>query len=83
MARGWESKSIESQIDDASVKPARLAAVPLAPAERDRLHRRDTLSLSRTRVLAEIARCTNSRFRAQLESELQFLECELSKLNTI
>lgn len=82
MARGWESKSVESQIDAASTKPVRPLAPLLSDSDRERLQRRKHLALSRTRVLSEITRCTNSRFHDQLTCELTFLENELKKLET-
>jgi hypothetical protein len=51
MARGWESKSVESQIDSAEERAA-LAKVPkLTPEEADRKSQRESLELARTRVL--------------------------------
>jgi hypothetical protein len=79
MARGWESKSIESQIDDASRKSGN-GHPPPSEEERQRQARINNLMLSRTRVCSELQRCCNSRFRPQLESELAFLEQEIKKL---
>ncbi|MBI4892109.1 MAG: hypothetical protein HY821_15895 [Acidobacteria bacterium] len=82
MARGWESKSIEDQKLDAEMKPnqdgsnRRLSAQEVAT-----LHRRNMLDMNRARVADELARCANPRFRAQLESELAFLDGELKKLD--
>jgi hypothetical protein len=85
MARGWESKSIESQMQDGkphlkSMKKAAAEAPPLSPEARERLGRQHCLELSRTRVERELANCTAERFRAQLEHELEFLNAEIRKL---
>jgi hypothetical protein len=79
MARGWESKSIESQQDDAargkSVKPA------LTAAQREVLERRRTLELSRARLAADLSRATATPHRRMLEHALADLDAQLASLN--
>lgn len=83
MARGWESKSIESQMEDAGKRrPGHTDQPPLAEDERKRLARHNQLQLSRTRILHEMQTACNTRFRAQLERELAFLDHELEKYQT-
>jgi hypothetical protein len=79
MARGWESKSVESQIED------RLEA--LSPREeeksRDELERarkRESLESSRRGVLRELEAAKSALRRRSLEAALQHLEDELKKL---
>ena len=78
MARGWESKSVESQQDDAArhgpTKPA------LSPAERDAVARRRTLELSRARIAAEIAHARAPQHREMLTSALADLDAQLAQL---
>lgn len=82
MARGWESKSIESQMEDAG-RPHHAPAHPvLSDDERKNIARHNQLQLSRTRILHEMQTACNSRFRAQLERELSFLDQELEKYKT-
>jgi hypothetical protein len=81
MARGWESKEIESQMLAAESSPNRGADKRLTPDERALMARRNHLNLNHTRVQEELQRCVNSRFRVQLESELAFLSAELAKLD--
>jgi hypothetical protein len=71
VARGWESKSVESQIEDASSREAE--APKLTPEEKARR----LLELSRTRVLHDLERATNPRYRAQLEAALAHLNAKL------
>ena len=85
MARGWESKSVESQITDRSQRPAGRPG-PQGPEpkqtreDRERERRLNSLMLSRTRILGEIETCCHQRFREQLQRELAFLDQELAKL---
>lgn len=80
MARGWESKAIESQMLDAETQGERGAVTATDPLERAKNLKRNNLTLSRTRVEHELERCGNERFRAQLRCELAFLEAEIEKL---
>jgi hypothetical protein len=73
MARGWESKDVESQQEQAS-PPTR--ARPLSESER----RREALLLQRARLQGEIHRARHPRFRGQLEAELAHIEAELVRL---
>jgi hypothetical protein len=82
MARGWESKSVESQVEQAGDRRRRREPVMLTPEQRLTESRRSKLSLDRTRVLGEIQRCCNTRFRSQLDSELAFLDAELKRLQS-
>ena len=77
MARGWESKSVESQIET-DVRADRGQALP--PEERERLRKRDGLELSRRRVLQEMETTRSDVRRASLEQALAFLEEEIRKV---
>jgi hypothetical protein len=78
VARGWESKSVESQIADSGAEAERRGAVPAE--ERQLRARRRGLELSRARVLEELAATTSRVRRTALESALAQLEAELTKL---
>jgi hypothetical protein len=81
MARGWESKSVESQIESAEpVRNIRVGIQP-DPQEVQIQYKRDGLLMSRTRVLHDLQTVTNPRYRAQLESALSYLDHELAKLS--
>ena len=80
MARGWESKSVESQIDDASRNSVLHSATPLSEEARQQQLQRNNLMLSRTRILAEIQTACNARFREQLARELAFLDEKIAAL---
>lgn len=78
MARGWESKSVESQKEDAGSRADR--GVDLTPEERVVLQKRQGLELSRRRVLQEIETTRSAVRRGSLEQALAFLDEEIRKL---
>ncbi|HVR98922.1 MAG TPA: hypothetical protein VMW27_20045 [Thermoanaerobaculia bacterium] len=78
MARGWESKSVESQIADAGSRGDRGA--DLTPEEREVWRKREGLELSRRRVLQEIETTRSAVRRTSLEQALAFLDEEIRKL---
>lgn len=67
-------------MEDAASTGERHAARAPTPEEQARTQKRNTLLLSRTRVAGELQRCSNLRFRAQLECELKYLDSEIAKL---
>jgi hypothetical protein len=80
MARGWESKSVEAQIDAAEDR-AELARLTKLSAEEVALQReRESLELSRTRVLQDLAAAKNPKYRAMLTESLGFLDAKLREL---
>jgi hypothetical protein len=80
MARGWESKAVEDQIDDAE-RTRRAGAKPaLTPAEMERQSRKDGLLLSRTRTLNALQGSCDARYRALLERTLAHIDAELASL---
>ncbi len=82
MAKGWESKSVEEQQSLAS-------QVAVTEEERERLsHDRveklqqvQALQMNRARVVEQMAKTTNERYRGMLEKELEFLQKEIEKLS--
>jgi hypothetical protein len=80
MSRGWESKDVESQMEEAAAR--RSAARQVAPtAEQVRLQsERQSLESSRTRVIKDLEASTNPRRREQLEAALQHLDRKLAEL---
>jgi hypothetical protein len=78
MARGWESKSVESQIESAAERKAAAMAMPPTPDEIAHQCERASLELSRIRVLHDLEHATNPRYREQLEAALHYLESKLA-----
>lgn len=83
MARGWESKSVESQQEEKNARaPGRRDTQPLTPEERERRERLSSLELSRTRTLDQLERATSQAHRAMLKRTLLALEREIAELET-
>jgi hypothetical protein len=80
MARGWGSKSVEGQIESAEAKTQAFHAVKLTPTERARREQRESLELSRKRVLDDLAVATHPNRRAMLEAALKHLEDQIAAL---
>jgi hypothetical protein len=78
MARGWESKSVEAQQDAAADTRAKLPK--LTAEESARRAERATLSLARTRALADLQRACASAHRAMLEQAIVDLDRRLASL---
>ena len=80
MARGWESKSVESQIESAESRRAASRSAEIDVIEAERIHQRQSLRLSRTRVLRDLEHANNPRYRKILEAALKHLDEKLAKL---
>ena len=77
MARGWESKGVESQME--AVADRHIATSPQRrPEELARERERESLELSRTRVLQDLAAANNPKYRELLERSLRFLNDKLA-----
>jgi hypothetical protein len=78
MARGWESKSVEQQIEDAPTNTSTLR--PIAPDDIELRQKREGLRLQRSRILQEIAAARNPRYRELLKEMLHHLDNLLSQI---
>ena len=83
MARGWESKSVEEQIQLANERAGAVKRVRLTAEEIEVERKRDGLLLQRTRVMRDLSTCTNERYRQTLETGLVYLEQQLVALGWI
>jgi hypothetical protein len=80
VARGWESKSVESQIEAADARASSADGPRLSP-EQIRIEReRESLELSRTRVLQDLAGAINPKYRELLSRSLRFLDEKIAAL---
>lgn len=80
MARGWESKAVEDQVQESQSKDNRSHKGQLTPAEVDSNRRREVLILSRTRVHRELEATQNPRYKEQLTRALVDLDAQLATL---
>jgi hypothetical protein len=80
MSRGWESKDVESQQEEAAARRAAARVTPPTPEQIRLQTERQSLELSRTRVLKDLEGATNPRRRTQLEAALAHLERKIQEL---
>ena len=81
MARGWESKSVESQQEESFREEERRGPQSLTPGERARHERLASLELSRARTLGQLERATSAAHRAILKRTLIALERDIAELS--
>ena len=83
MARGWESKSVEAQIDMAEAhRTATLTKAP-SPETLELIRQKENILLSRTRVVRELDNAQNPRYKAVLTKALADLEAQLTKIAAV
>jgi hypothetical protein len=80
MARGWESKAIENQIDEAAAQRDRRRTRKLTPDEVELVKRIEALQLERARIVREMERAYMRRHLVMLERGLAHIDAELAKL---
>lgn len=78
MARGWESKSVESQKDDGT-RSAEFER-PTTREERDLERKRKSLELDRTRIRREMQTASSPARKAALENAMKYLDEKLAEL---
>ena len=78
MARGWESKSVEAQIDEAEHRQSAVLENVPPPEKLELIRKRENIVLSRTRVVRELQDAQNPRYKAVLSKALADLEAQLS-----
>ena len=79
MARGWESKDIESQMEDA--REARRDPPPQPNREElQRVRELESFQLQRSRILADLQSSANPKYREILERSLAFLDEKIATL---
>jgi len=82
MARGWESKAIESQQDAAAQAKAVRRSRERTPEEKALIAQREVLELARTRVIAQVAKATAPVHRVMLEHALKSLDDQLRDIDS-
>jgi hypothetical protein len=82
MARGWESKAIESQIEAARSEQRSSSKRTLSAEEADTQRKKETLLLARTRLLQQLQAVQNPRHREMMEKALADLDTTLVTYKT-
>lgn len=75
MARGWESKSVEQQQEEAATGKSR--GTPLSVEQAAAQKRRQRLLLSRQHILQQLEAASNPTHRQMLEAALADLDAQL------
>jgi hypothetical protein len=78
MARGFESKMVEFQQEEAA--RGRSKAAPVSPEEQARMTQRTTLQLARSRAATDLSRATRPAHKAMLEQAIKALDDQLAAL---
>ena len=78
MARGWESKAVEDQQQQAEERTP--APSPVDPAAAARASARATLQLARTRALADLQHACAPAHRSMLEQAIRDLDQKIALL---
>jgi hypothetical protein len=82
MARGWESKAVEGQVQEFESKESRTQKLQLSREQLEIRRQIEILLLSRARVEKELQSSQNPRYREQLNSALKDLDARLAKLES-
>ena len=80
MARGWESKSVESQIESAKDGITSGSEAQSTDKQKKVQRERQGLLLSRTYLLRRIESSSNERYTQSLRQALQEIDQKIAKL---
>lgn len=80
MARGWESKAVEGQVQEFQERDDGNKRRQLSPEQLESRRKREVLLLSRSRVQKDLQASQNARHREQLNRALADLESQLAAL---
>lgn len=81
VARGWESKAVEAQVEAANEEPAD-AKPRLSARQLENQRKKTGLTLARAQVLQQLQASSNPRHRQMLEAALADLDDRLSQLQS-
>ena len=78
MARGWDSKSVEEQIEAAEEEKASRRRPAGTAEERERRSKQAGLLLSRAKIVKDLEAATDPRYRTLLERTLAHLDAQIA-----
>jgi hypothetical protein len=81
MARGWERKDVESQVEATEAPQQKPSSGPKTPEELMREEQRKDLQLSRIRIVNDLASATHPNHRKSLEAALAHLDRKIADLS--
>ena len=80
MARGWESKDVESQVEEKRADQASNEKSQKTQGQLEKDRERQGLELSKKRVLADLENATHPNHRQSLEAALAHLDSKIESL---
>ena len=80
MARGWESKDVEAQVESKEVNKASSERDPKSAQQQSREQDIKQLQLSRTRIANDLTTATHPNHRKSLEAALAHLDKKIADL---
>jgi hypothetical protein len=80
MARGWESKAIEQQIEEAAADSMIATGESIMSDNIDQVQKREGLKLQRTRILQDMEGARNPRYIKFLQEMLSEIDRQLSEI---
>jgi len=83
MARGWESKAVESQMEISQAERKATVQKRLSPEEAAALRKKETLLLARAHLQQQMQASQHSRHREMLQNALADLEKQLADLGAL
>ena len=81
MARGWESKSIEDQMEEAQRSQGETDRQFRTPEERERRLKVETMTLERSRLAEQLERARSETHRRMIQQSLNAIEAEIAALS--
>ena len=81
MARGWESKSVEAQIEESDSEPSTNQEQLFSAEERQTSLKKSDLLLSRKRILQELESSSSERYAELLRRTLAGLDAQIAELD--
>jgi hypothetical protein len=81
MARGWESKDVESQVEDRKTVAENKSQGQKSAEQLRKEQEKRGLALSRTRIVNSLESATHPNHRKSLEAALAHLDKKISELN--
>jgi hypothetical protein len=81
MARGWESKDVEAQVEATEAPRQKPGSGHKTPEQLVREQARQDLQLSRIRIANDLASATHPQHRKSLEAALTHLDKKIADLS--
>lgn len=80
MARGWESKAVEGQVQEHEEQDTGKGRKALTPQQLEVRRRREVLLLSKARTQRDLEKSTDARYKEMLNRALADLDAQLNSL---